>query len=111
MASKTPSPNVTSRAPVISETKLAKAATHSQETSRGDPLRSLEGIGSMPCVSTLRNSSVGASRSTTFPSAGITQIRFQGLAERSTSQRSKRTPLGEYTYQYRSSFQGSAALL
>jgi hypothetical protein len=30
------------------------------------------------------------------PSAGITQIRFQGLAERSTSQRSKRTPSIEY---------------
>src|ERR1700751_1640156 len=28
----------------------------------------------------------------TFPSAGITQIRFEGLVERSTSQRALRTP-------------------
>src|SRR6202022_3726648 len=46
-----------------------------------------------------------------YPSAGITQIRFEGLVKHSTSQRSKRTPLREYIYQYRSSFQGSAALL
>src|SRR5260370_24007516 len=45
-----------------------------------------------------------------YPSAGITQIRFEGLAERSTSQRSKRTPLSEYNYQTRSSFHGSAPL-
>ncbi len=34
-----------------------------------------------------------------YPSAGITQIRFEGLVERSTSQRPKRTPLLEYNYQ------------
>src|SRR5438105_10684643 len=106
MASPTPRPNVTSSPPVISETKFATAATHSQAPSRDDPLRSLGGMGSIPRVSTLRNASVGALCSTTCwstvlicPSAGITQIRFEGLVERSTSQRSKRTPLLEYSYQ------------
>src|SRR5207248_7695624 len=70
------------------ETKLAKAATQRSETSRGLPLRSDDGMLSIPWTSTLRKespSSGGAcgGRSTMLidPSAGITQIRFSGLAD------------------------------
>jgi hypothetical protein len=61
IASTTPSPKVISRAPVMSETKFAKAATHNRDTFLGVPLRSFGGICSMPRASTRRNASAGAS--------------------------------------------------